>query len=408
MSTDLEPDSSLSLPVVIIKSRHAMPFFNRHPWVFAGAIQKVDSDLPAGTLVEVRSHKKEFIAYGLLNPDSNIRVRLYSWDEEVLLDETFWSGRIDRAIQHRKLLFPDRNNQSACRMIQSEADGISGLTVDQYGDWLLVQLTSRALAEYQEILFRLLQEKLSPKGIWLRTEKGIRDMEGLDIQDGLVAGVEPPRPLFIEEQGGQFGVDVTQGQKTGFFLDQRENRIAVCKYVKGHHLLDLFCYSGAFGITALKQGNAKSVIGVDSSASAIALAEQNAVLNEVADRTEFVKAKVFDQLEQYQSENRKFDTVILDPPKMTRHRKGLSQAMRGYHSLNEMAVRLIPPGGILVTCSCSGLVDRETFEMMLSNVATKSNRQIQILESKNAAADHPVSVHCRDSNYLKCYICRVF
>ncbi len=405
MSTEPEPSSPL--PIVIIKSRHAMPFFYRHPWVFAGAIQKVDQELPAGTMVDVRTHKNEFIAHGLFNPNSNIRVRLYSWNEGALFDEAFWSNKIDQAIGHRKLLFPNANDKTACRLIQSEADGISGLTVDQYGDWLLVQLTSAALGVYQEVIFKLLEEKLSPQGIWLRTEKGIRELEGLEIEDGLLSGDEPPRPLFIEEQGVQFGVDVTQGQKTGFFLDQRDNRMAVCRYIAGHEILDLFCYSGPFGITALKLGEAKSVIGVDSSAPAIELAKQNATLNGVADRTEYVQAKVFDQLEKYRDENRMFDTVIVDPPKMTRHRKGLSQAMRGYHSLNELSVGRIRPGGILVSCSCSGLVDHEMMVKMLGDVAIKSNRNIQIIERRGAAADHPVSVHCKENDYLKCYICRV-
>jgi len=314
---------------------------------------------------------------------------------------------LQRAFKHRQLLFPDANNQSAYRLFNSEADGITGLTIDRYGDWLLVQLTSKALAEHRELLFRLLEQELHPRGIWLRTEKGIRDLEGLEIQDGLIAGEEPPRPLFIEEQGVSFGVDVSAGQKTGFYLDQRDNRAAVARYLKGHRLLDLFCYSGGFGITALKQGDVERVTAVDSSAAAIALARENATLNGLADRMTFIQGKVFEQLEQFRDTGEKFDSIIIDPPKMTRNRKGLSQAMRGYHSLNALAVSLLNPHGILVTCSCSGLVSKQLFEEMLAKIATNSNRNIQILETRGAAADHPISVHCPENNYLKCYICRV-
>jgi 23S rRNA (cytosine1962-C5)-methyltransferase len=395
------------LPVVTLKSRRAQPFFNRHPWVFAGAIARTKDDPIAGAEVRVHDHEGRFIARGLFNPQSNIRVRLYSWDEHEALDQTFWSARLDEAIALRKTLFPKWTAESACRLVYSEADGLSGLVVERYGDWLVVQFTSLALSQRQEMFVRLLTEKLQPRGIQLRTEKGIRELEGLEQTDGLLSGDPPPRPMFIEENGLRFGVDLTEGQKTGYYLDQRDNRAAAARYMAGHRVLDMFCYGGGFGLAALKLGGAKFVQGVDVSASAITLAEGNAELNSLADHCRFEKAKAFDELERLVAAEEKFDTVILDPPKLARHRGGLNKALRGYHSLNRLAVDLIPPGGILVTCSCSGLVGRPEFEGMLADVATKSNRRIRILESRSAAADHPTSVHCFETDYLKCYICRV-
>ena len=252
-----------------------------------------------------------------------------------------------------------------------------------------------------------MQEKLQPAGIWLRTEKGIRESEGLVLTDGLVQGRGPPRPLFIEEHGIRYGVDVVEGQKTGFYLDQRENRSAVARYVGGHRVLDLFCYTGGFGLAAVKLGGARSVLGVDVSTPALSMARSNVEINGVAHCFHFEHAAAFDALEQLRAAGELFDTVILDPPKMTRHRAGLKKALRGYYSLNRLVVDLLRPSGLLVTCSCSGLISRDDFEQMLASVSLRANRRIQILETRSQATDHPTSVDCLETNYLKCYICRV-
>jgi 23S rRNA (cytosine1962-C5)-methyltransferase len=396
-----------TLPKVTVKPRRALPFFHRHPWVFAGAIAKIDGELAPGTEVALVSNKGEFIGRGLFNPNSNIRVRLYGWQDNVPLDRDFWSRRLDAAIAMRHDWATGERSQSAERLVFSEADGISGLVVDRYGDWLLLQLTSLALSKRVDEIVELLQEKLQPAGIWLRTEKGMRENEGLELSDGLLVGSEPPRPLFIEEAGVRYGVDVCQGHKTGFYLDQRDNRTAVARYVKGHRVLDLFCYTGGFGLTALVHGDAREVIGVDSSESALDLARANAERNGVTDRIRFERAKVFEILETLKAAGEQFDTVILDPPKMTRHRAGTKQALRGYHSLNRMAVDVLRPGGLLVTCSCSGLIDRADIDQMLADVSLQAKRPIRILESRGQAPDHPVSVHCPETSYLQCNICHV-
>lgn len=397
MSTSID-----ALPRVTLKPRRALPFFSRHPWVFAGAVAKSDDGITPGGEVAVYSHEREFIARGLFNSESNIRVRLYSWEADVSLDADFWSARLDEAIALRTFLQGD-----SCRLVFSEGDGLSGLTVDRYGDWLLMQITSLALYERRDLLVEILQAQLSPRGVWLRTEKGIRQAEGLEQADGLVVGEQPPALIFVDENGVEFGVDVVTGQKTGFYFDQRDNRAAVARCCEGKRVLDLFCYTGGFGITAARIGGAGEVLGIDTSASAIAMATENARLNEVADRVRFEKADVQQKLNELREAGERFDVVITDPPKFARHRKGTEQALRAYMKLNANAVSVLSPGGILASCSCSGLVTREQFHGMLNHVALETGRRIQILADRGQAADHPVSVHCPESAYLKCVICRV-
>jgi 23S rRNA (cytosine1962-C5)-methyltransferase len=398
--------SSASIPVIRVKRRRALPFFSGHPWVFAGALERVEGDLPAGQVVDLQTHEGEFIARGLFNPQSNIRVRLYSRDVGRPLDRNFWSQQLDSALALRQQLFADRPDARACRLVFSEADALSGLTVDRYGDHLLLQWTSRALAEREAEFVDLLQEKLHPAGVWRRTEKGIGEAEGLETSDGLICGTPPPRPLFIEENRVRYGVDVAEGHKTGFYFDQRDNRLAAARYLRGR-VLDLFCYTGGFGLNALRHGAVDRVLGVDSSAPALELARRNAELNELANRISFEQARAADKLEQLQAVGEHFDGIILDPPKMARTRGGLERALHGYVNLNRAAVEILKPGGILVTCSCSGLVSREDFEQVLLRVATDTGRRIQVLESRGQAADHPVSVQCLENAYLKCLICRI-
>ena len=395
-----------TLPTVVLKKRRALPFFSRHPWVFAGAIHHVDGDPQPGAEVRVTSHEGQFIARGLFNPASQIRVRLYCWEESQPLDADFWASRINDAVVLREQLFGNDPAARACRLIYSEGDQLSGMTVDRYDDWLLVQWTSRALAARADLLVDLLQQRTGARGVWLRTERGIGEAEGLDIADGLVRGEAPPRPLFIRDNGLQFGVDVLEGQKTGFYFDQRDNRAAFARYVQGRHVLDAFCYTGGFGLTALMLGDAARVTAVDSSASALDTARANAELNSLAARGEFVRSDVAHYLEAAASNGDRFGAIILDPPKMARTRGGLSRAARGYLRLNRLALSLLEPGGVLATCSCSGLVTRETFLDILAKAALEAGRTLQVLELRGQAADHPVCIHCRETDYLKCVIAR--
>lgn len=396
-------DSHALLPRIILRPRRAEPFFGRHPWVFSGAIARIEGQPSAGDEVLLVSDRGEPIARGLFNPHSGIQVRLYSWELERPLDDDFWLARLAAAIGLRRDALGLCGPQAACRLVFSEADGLSGLIVDRYADWLLVQFTSLALCLRRANIVRLLEELLQPAGVWLRTEKGIREQEGLEIADGLLTGREPPRPLFIEEHGLRYGVDVVEGQKTGFFLDQRDNRREFVRYVRGGRVLDVCCYAGAFALNAARRGNARDVLAIDVSEAALALARANADANELSARIRFEKSDAFSALERLRDAGEKFDLVALDPPKLARHAKGVAEALRGYHSLNRLALDVLAPGGILVSCSCTGHVLREQFEDMLAQAASSARRSLQILEARGAAPDHPVSVHCPETGYLKCY-----
>ncbi|MEQ9411213.1 MAG: class I SAM-dependent rRNA methyltransferase [Fuerstiella sp.] len=412
MSEDLSDADSVAVGSirVILKDRRAQPFFGRHPWVFESAIDGVET--PTGTEpepgapVELWSGSGEFVAHGLWNSGSNIRVRLYSWDQAVPFTDTLVAERIHQAVDLRRSLFDLTSPTVGCRLFFSEGDGLSGLAVDFYGNYLLVQFTSLALYVHKKAVLDALQRELSPRGIWLRTEKGMREAEGLEATDGLVSGEAPPRPLFVEEHGIQYGVDVQEGQKTGCYLDQRDNRAAAARFLSGR-VLDAFCFSGGFGIMAAVQGRADSVLGIDSSESALALAAGNAELNGIADRCEFRRGDVRGELESMAEQGVLFDGVILDPPRMARTRGGLNRALKGYRRLNLLGLDVLKPGGILVTCSCSGLVSREDFRDMIADVARQSGRTIQILEQHGQPADHPISATCPETEYLKMAICRV-
>jgi 23S rRNA (cytosine1962-C5)-methyltransferase len=399
--------SAAACSTVFLQKRRALPFFSHHPWVFAGAIERIDGEPQPGDEVVVRSQQGEFIGRGLYNPASQIRVRLYGWDEARPLDTAFWTERIDQALALREQLFGQTDARRACRLIFSEGDQLSGLTVDRYGDWLLVQWTSKALAARQELILDHLQARLQPRGIWLRTEKGIGEAEELEVADGLIRGDAPERPLFITENSLRFGVDVVEGHKTGFYFDQRDNRAAFARYVAGRRVLDAFCYTGGFGLAAAKLGGAAHVTCVDSSAAAVETARANAELNELTARMDFVRSDVSPYLTQAAANGERFGAIVLDPPKMARTRGGLDRAAKGYLRLNRQALDVLEPGGILATCSCSGLVDRESFLDILARAALDAGRSLQMLEVRGQATDHPVSVHCRESSYLKCVIARV-
>ena len=410
---DSAPDErATDTPVkVLLKPRKAGPFFGRHPWVFESAVAAVECESgeapPPGTPVELWSHDHRFIAHGLWNGHSTICVRLYSWARDQPISEDLIADRIRCAVQLRRSLFDLQSETTGCRLVFSEADGLSGLTVDFYGGFVLVQFTSLALYSLRDHIVTAIQKELSPRGIWLRTEKGMREAEHLEATDGLIAGSEPPRPLFIEDRGIRYGVDVQQGQKTGCYLDQRDNRLVAARYLNGRSVLDAFCFSGGFGITAVRSGQAVSVLGIDSSEPALVLARSNAQLNGVAENCRYQHGDVRKQLDVLAEEDASFGAFILDPPRMARTRAGLSRAIKGYTRLNTAALKVLEPGGILITCSCSGLVSRGDFLQMIAETARVSGRFIQILEQCGQPPDHPVAATCPETEYLKMLVCRV-
>jgi 23S rRNA (cytosine1962-C5)-methyltransferase len=390
---------------IVLKPRRAQPFFGRHPWVYAGGIADVEGQPQDGDEVDLVSSAGNFIARGLFNSRSKIRVRLYSWEPDRPLDERFFRDRFAAAIRLRRDVLGLDVPGGACRLVFSEGDGLSGVTVDRYDRWLTVQFTSLGLALRREMLAHLLAELTGVTGIYLRTERGIGKLEGVELHDGALWGTPPEGPVIVDGVGLRFRVNIAEGQKTGFYLDQRGNRLAVARYARGRSVLDAFCYTGGFGLHAAKAG-AASVIGVDSSGPAVALARENAELNHL-NGIEFTQADIFDHLAELTAAGRKFDLVVLDPPKFARDRHAIPEALRGYRRLQSLALRLLSPDGVLVVCCCSGLISTEMLDDLLAQVAVEERRDLQILERRGQAADHPVAVTCPESNYLKCLISRV-
>ena len=395
----------MTTPKVVLKPKRAQPFFGRHPWVFVGAIDQVVGDPADGDEVDLVSSADNFIARGLFNSQSKITVRLYSWDAGVSLDRAFFKSRVEKAVELRhdvlKLAGPDRGY----RVIFSEADYLSGMVADRYGDWLAVQFTSLALGSRRAMIADVLREVLNPRGIYLRTEKGIGKLEGLALHDELLWGEPPPPDHAIEENGLRFFVNLAEGQKTGYYLDQRDNRAAVARLCPGKRVLDAFCYSGGFGLFAAKAGAAE-VLGIDGSEPALDLARRNAIANGLSN-VSFTCADVFRHLTDLAAEGRKFDVLVLDPPKFARNRAALPDAIKGYRRLHQLAMKLLAPGGVLVTCCCTGLIVMNDLEELIAQVAVEARRDLQILERRGPSPDHPVAVTCRESGYLKCIVSRV-
>lgn len=396
-----------SSPRVMLKPRKARPFFGRHPWVLDSAIERVEGAPADGDVAELFSDRGQWIARGVYNSQSRIRLRLYTWKQDEPLDGAFWRRRIEAAISMRGELFTPAMRK-ALRLIYSESDGLSGLIVDRYGDYLVLQVAALAIASRIDTVIEALVDLLQPRGVVLRRDREIARLEGLVALPGEEVGwgAAPDGPVFIEEHGLRYGVDLAAGQKTGFYFDQRENRGAAAAYFRNRRVLDLFCYSGGFALCAARLGGASEVLAIDSSPQAIALAKANAELNEIAN-VRFECGDAFRALETLAADEKRFGGIVLDPPKFARRRQAVDEALRAYHKLNLLALDVLEPGGILVTCSCSGHVTREDFLHMLAQVAERAGREIQVLQQRGAAADHPVSATCLETEYLKCFICRV-
>ena len=390
---------------IVLKPRKSRPFYNRHPWVLDTAIDRVEGSPADGDVVDLLSDKGKFIARGIFNSRSRIRVRLYIWRKSELLDGDFWRRRLEAALRLRADLGYN-DAQGAARLVYSEGDGLSGLVVDRYAEHLAIQVTALAIAARLDVIAPILVELVHPRGIVIRTERGMTQAEGIELRDGPYWGEPPDGPVFIRDHGLRYGIDLAEGQKTGFYLDQRENRKAAAAYLRGRRVLDMFCYSGGFSIAASALGGAREVLGFDSSAKAVTLARANAELNGLAS-ARFDTGDAFEVLESMVAAGERFGGVILDPPKFARSRTAVNEALRAYHWLNRLAVQVLEPGGFLVTCSCSGHVAREDFLDMLLGVAQQTGRDVQVLEQRGAAPDHPVSATCRESEYLKCFVCRV-
>lgn len=382
-----------------------------HPWVFSGEVYQIPGPVADGAIVAVEDPGGRFMGLGLGNTKSNILVRLLTRQREPI-DRAFFKRRLQEAIDLRlrygNLL---AGNKAACRLVHAEADGLPALVVDRYGGWLVIQVLSLGMAQRLPMLVELLVEILSPiipvKGIFERSDAPVRALEGLPQATGVLWGAHPLEDLQIDEDGSRFIIDLIGGQKTGFFLDQRLNRGRVRELSKDMgRVLNTFAYTGGFSIAAAL-GGAKEVISVDISADAVALGEKNAVLNGVQDRCTWVAANAFDYLRELEKANEKYDMVILDPPAFTKNKESIPGAIRGYKEINLRAMRLLNPGGILVTSSCSHHISPAMFTNIIAEAAADTRKRVRLLEMRGPSPDHPVLPAAPETDYLKCLIAEV-
>jgi 23S rRNA (cytosine1962-C5)-methyltransferase len=377
---------------------------NRHPWIFSGAIQRVEACATADDLVRVVGSQGEYLATGTLNRRSQIAVRLLTWDPAEQIDTAFWRRRLQRAIAGRASLASDPAT-SAYRLVHAEADGLPGLIVDRYGPWLVIQCLTLGMAHRRDEIVALLAELLVPAGIYARDDADVRSKEGLPLETGPLWGEEPPNRVEIAEYDHRFWVDIKRGHKTGFYLDQRENRRRVAAYCAGLDILNAFAYTGGFGLYAGRAG-ARSVVNVDTSAEALALAGENLALDGCPPQ-EMVVGDLFQVLRRYRDDGPPggiFDLAILDPPKFAMSQAQVMSAARGYKDVNLLAIKLLRPGGLLVTFSCSGLVSADLFQKIVFGASVDARRDVQILERLVQGPDHPVLLTFPESAYLvTCY-----
>lgn len=390
-------------PDIRLKKGRDKALKNRHPWVFSGALAK-RVKLPPGALVNVLAHDGQWLARGSYNPDSQLSVRALSWDPEEPFEDGWIGARIAAAVSRRPQL-------EGRRLVHLEADGLPGLIVDQYRDVLSVQILSPLMEQRRDEIVAALVEVVKPASVYERSDASGRKREGLEERAGLLWGAEPPDEIPIREGGGgREGViliDVRGGQKTGFFLDQRVNRWRVAAHCEGRRVLNCFSYTGGFGVAALHGGAAK-VVNVDVSAAALATAARMVSHNGfAAERSEQVKADVFSDLRRRVERDERWDVIVLDPPKFATHKARLNKACRGYKDINLQAMKLLRPGGVLATFSCSGLVTPPLFQSVVAGAAADAGRDVRVLERLTQPHDHPLLLSFPESEYLKGLLCRV-
>ena len=399
---------------VVLKRNRARPVLQHHPWVFSGAIERTEGEVADGDVVEVRDAGRNWLARGYLNRRSQIAVRLLTWRQDEPIDRAFWRRRLEQAVAARQSLADDPTT-TAYRLVHAESDYLPGLVVDRYDDWLVVQFLTLGMERHRDEVVTALVDLLAPRGIHERSNVEARTKEGLEKQTGPLWGEEPPELVEVMENGHRFLVDVRQGHKTGFYLDQRENRARLPAFCEGAEVLDVFAYSGGFGIYAAAGGPSASlragaarVTLVESSAPALGLARRNFALNGFERRSvEYVEGDVFSVLRGYRAQGRRFDVVVLDPPKFARSEQEVKRAARAYKDVNLLAFQLLRPGGILFTFSCSGAISADLFQKIVFGAAVDAEREAQIISHLAQGADHPVALTFPEGAYLKGLIVRV-
>lgn len=394
---------------IVLREGKEKSLINRHPWVFSGAVQSADKDIHPGEIVEITGSKGQFLARGYYNASSRITVRVLEWDASKTVDDAWWADKIKRSVDRRKAL-RETGTTNAMRLVYGESDFLPGLIVDQYGEVVVLQSLTAGIEKVKKTVTDILRDELQPLSIYERSDADVRELEGLETSSGILYGKEPPEDLEVFENFNRYLVNIASGQKTGFFLDQRDNRKIVSSFASGRTVLDCFCYTGGFSISALR-GGAQSVTAVDSSVDAITALKKNFELNRKYDLKGSdlftVNGDVFDMLRKFRDGGRKFDLIVLDPPKLAPTKATLDRALRAYKDLNLHAFKLLNPGGLLATFSCSGGVSLAEFQVMIGWAAKDAGCDVQIIRVMTQAEDHPVRVSYPESAYLKGLICRI-
>ncbi|MCZ4223869.1 class I SAM-dependent rRNA methyltransferase [Pedobacter rhodius] len=390
---------------IILKKGKEKAALQRHPWVFSGALEKIKGKPEDGDVVKVFAFDNEFLAYGYFNSNSRVAVRLLEWDETQIIDKNWYQNRLKQAIASRQFILSEETN--TCRLVFSEADFLPGLIVDKYADFLSLQILSSGIEKVKTDIVEGLRTELNPKGIFDKSDATARGHEGLPIENGLLWGENPPEFLEVKENGIAYNINIAEGQKSGFYCDQRDNRKILASYTKGKNVLDCFSYSGGFSLNSLANG-AASITSVDSSALAVDTLKQNVELNnfDVAKVTA-IQSDVNKQLRAFKESGELFDVIVLDPPKYAPSRSALDRAARAYKDLNRLGMLLLEKGGLLATFSCSGAVDIETFKQIIAWAALDAGKEVQVIKQFCQPEDHPVRISFSEGEYLKGLLLRV-
>jgi 23S rRNA (cytosine1962-C5)-methyltransferase len=393
------------MSTVILGEKRDKSIQRRHPWIFSGAIAKIHGTPTPGETVEIRLLDNTLIGRGAFSPQSKIRVRVWSFSPDETIDSAFFQKRLERALSNRASI--SQSGDTAYRIVNAESDGLPGVIVDRYGDFLVGQFLTTGAQYWKNDIVSTLEKLIPNRGIFERSDSEALSKEGISPRTGALSGYPPPDLLEIKENNAVYLVDIRRGHKTGFYLDQRENRAAVASYAADSKILNCFSYTGAFAVAALKAG-AHSVVNIDASADALAIAARHAEINGI-DRHNCVEVvgDVFSLMRRYLADHHRFDMVILDPPKFAESRQHIDKAARGYKDINLLAFKLLSPGGILATFSCSGLVSADLFEKTVAWAAMDAGKDAQILKRLHQPPDHPVALSFPEGNYLKGLICRV-
>jgi 23S rRNA (cytosine1962-C5)-methyltransferase len=386
---------------VYLKRKISYRIADGHPWIFNNEVEKVEGEVNGGEIVEVFTHDKKFIGKGYINPKSQILVRLLARDKNAEIDEQFFYERIAECWEYRKKLGYTEN----CRLVFGEADSLPQLIIDKFNDYFVIQTLALGIDVWKPSIIKAINKIFQPKGIYERNDVSVRELEGLPQQKGFLSDPFDTK-IIIKENGIQFHVDIENGQKTGFFLDQQDNRRSIQHIVKGSDVLGVFAYTGAFEIHAAYYG-AKSVLGLDISENAVQQATANAELNELHHVCRFETANAFDILKQWTREGRQYDVVMLDPPAFTKSRENIDKASAGYKEINLRGMKLVRPDGFLVTSSCTSLVNPEMFLQIIEMAAKDARRKLRQVVFQTQSPDHPVIWGIENTQYLKFLIAQV-